>query len=679
MFSRRSSLNLSKLMVAVLLFSILSAVAVSRAHAQANKVKSLRVVHIGNSHSHSMYPIEYLAQSRGYEHILGKVNILGAPLWWIWDHPKQSSWPEVLAASNKWDIATLQGPRPDGEYAIKLMAEVYKGNPDCKVMMYPIWPGSYADWDNLPPDHGEIRHELVAGILKKAFPNKPKPRVIPSSLIIRELGRLADAGLLPGVPNRFAMTSDGGHLSKVGMYAIDMVVCAMLYGESPIKYPNKYGLREKDGSLSSEWYGSIDIPEKTASVIRQVAWDILLTYEPAGMATRLVITDRHIKPALAGRHYEVKLKSLNVKGSTSWSLVDGKLPKGLSLSSTGVISGKTGQTGLFAVTIKLADTKGSFERVLKLHVSEDRPVKIKAVTLKPVALDTHCFMELKSEGGVGAIKWDIAEGELPFGVELSSAGILVGTPGEAGKFDFTVRLRDSHPDKPGSVTQKLSWIIENPSPDTMKIKPVILGRKDKKFSLAKLAAPGDESYWKMKQEIKRKTGGRPQSTAAFNAFWVGSSKGKGSSLCVIVKVTQGPGGKTARDAVHIYLDARHNKEKMYNADDMHVVISRAGGTNFKRSLTPPWFMGSKVIETKDGYYVIANIGKAFFQGKGISVPFGPGAVYGFDIAVVEGEKSTSRLTWRGDSDIDEDTSSFGSIWLLDAPKQQKQRKQRKVK
>jgi hypothetical protein len=63
------------------------------------------------------------------------------------------------------------------------------------------------------------------------FIAKAKPRVIPSSLLMRELGRMADAGGLPAVANRYALFSDGGHLSKAGMYAVAVLVCAMLYNE----------------------------------------------------------------------------------------------------------------------------------------------------------------------------------------------------------------------------------------------------------------------------------------------------------------------------------------------------------------------------------------------------------------------------------------------------------------
>ena len=55
--------------------------------------------------------------------------------------------------------------------------------------------------------------------------------------------------------------------------------------------------------------------------------------------------------------------------------------------------------------------------------------------------------------------------------------------------------------------------------------------------------------------------------------------------------------------------------------------------------------------------------------KGIEVPFNAKAVYGFDVAVDEGEKEISQQVWRGTARNAEDTSGFGSIVLTDTPAQ----------
>ncbi|MGB2820967.1 MAG: putative Ig domain-containing protein [Phycisphaerae bacterium] len=637
------------------------------------KGDGLRVVHVGNSHSHALRLVEPLARAVGHRrHTNGEVNILGAPLRWNWDHPEQNKWPQTLAAGNKWDAITLLAwAGDDGTYAPKFAAEAFKGNPRCQVFLYTIWPDTYMDWEDPGAIRTEAHTEKVAAALEKAFPDKPKPRVIPSSLLIRELGRLADAGRLPGVANRYVLFSDGGHLSEIGMYAVDVLVCAMLYDESPLAYPSRYGRMDREGNLVRGWYDSLEIADQTARVIRRTAWDVLLTYPPAGLAERLVVADRHLPPAVAAQPYKARLRALNAEGPSVWSLVDGRLPGGMALSRDGTISGKASRSGEFPITLKVADTKGSFERALTLRVSEDRLPVIGEAAVKSIALDHHCFQELKADGGVGGLKWDLAKGKLPFGIQLTATGILLGTPGESGEFRFTARVTDSHPAGKRLATRAFTWSIGPPSPQAMLVRAVKRPRGARMSKLLEVNGKLDEPCWRLDQAISRKVAGSPTKRAAFGAFWVDGGKGRGEAVHVAVKVVDGPAGKTPKDAVHLFLDGRHNREVIYNADDLHVVIPRRGRPVFVRSHTPWWFMQTAVGESADGYVVEVRIGSAYFQGKGIAVPFGGKAVYGFDVAVDEGDQAVSRQAWRGSGRMDEDTRSFGTIVLTETPAEAK--------
>jgi putative Ig domain-containing protein len=50
---------------------------------------------------------------------------------------------------------------------------------------------------------------------------------------------------------------------------------------------------------------------------------------------------------------------------------------------------------------------------------------------------------LQSSGGVGPYEWSVADGQLPKGLELSSNGIISGTPAGMGDFTFTVQVKDA--------------------------------------------------------------------------------------------------------------------------------------------------------------------------------------------------------------------------------------------
>ena len=635
-----------------------------------DKGDGIRVVHVGNSHSHALRFLEPLAWAVGHKkHKDAEINILGAPLRWNWDHPQQNKWQGTLAPDKTWDAITLLSwAGDDGMYAAKFAAEFYKGSPKGQVFVYTIWPDTYMDWENPDPIRTEAKHtEKVAAALEKAFPDKPKPRVIPSSQVIRELGRLADAGRLPGLTNRYVLFSDGGHLSEAGMYAVATLVCAMLYNESPLAYPSRFGRMDPKGNLIQGWYESIEIAEGAANIIRQTVWDILLTYPPAGMATQLVVADRHLLPVIASQPCDIQLKALNPQGACTWSLAQGTLPNGLTLSAAGQITGKTDAAGDYPLVVRVADEKGSIERLLSLRVSADVPPAIPPVTLKKVPLDQYVFQELKATGGVGALKWDLADGSPPGGIQLTASGVLIGTPGAAGEFRFTLRVTDSHPAGPRSATHAVTWSIGAASPESLLVRPIKTASGAKAAELIKVDGKLDEPFWNPSQAIAKKSAGAPTKKATFDAVWGDGGKGRADSLCIAVKVVDGAAGKTPKDAVHVFLDGRHNREVIYNADDLHVIVRRNGKAEFVRSHTPWWFMQSAAVESGDGYTAEIKLGSAYFLGKGIHIPFGRDAVYGFDLAVDEGDKDLSQQVWRGTDKNAEDTSAFGSIVIADAP------------
>src|SRR5204863_4776735 len=57
---------------------------------------------------------------------------------------------------------------------------------------------------------------------------------------------------------------------------------------------------------------------------------------------------------------------------------------------------------------------------------------------------------LTATGGTGPYSWSLASGSLPQGLNLSSSGVLSGTPSAEGSFNFTIRATDSSTPSQGS-------------------------------------------------------------------------------------------------------------------------------------------------------------------------------------------------------------------------------------
>lgn len=127
----------------------------------------------------------------------------------------------------------------------------------------------------------------------------------------------------------------------------------------------------------------------------------------------------------------------NTAGYPSPSVTEtGSLPSGLSLSSTGLLSGTPTQTGSFPITVQATngvspDASESFTVVVNQPPAFAGPTSASCVT------DSSCSFTFTASGYPAAMTYS-ETGALPSGMTLSAAGILSGTPSQSGTFSITV-------------------------------------------------------------------------------------------------------------------------------------------------------------------------------------------------------------------------------------------------
>jgi hypothetical protein len=134
--------------------------------------------------------------------------------------------------------------------------------------------------------------------------------------------------------------------------------------------------------------------------------------------------------------------SLTATGGTPpYTWTAGGLPPGVTVSSSGILSGTPTSSGLFTVTVTVKDSTGvSISASLPLTISV-APVKITTTGISPPALGTAFSLAFGATGGAPPYTWS-ATG-LPAGVTLSSTGTLSGTLGAVGSSSITVTVTDS--------------------------------------------------------------------------------------------------------------------------------------------------------------------------------------------------------------------------------------------
>jgi Putative Ig domain/Matrixin/Ig-like domain from next to BRCA1 gene len=127
-----------------------------------------------------------------------------------------------------------------------------------------------------------------------------------------------------------------------------------------------------------------------------------------------------------------------------WSLSAGSLPPGVSLNpTTGIIAGMPLVPGNYAPTLRVTDAQSHTAfRQVSIPITPG-PLRIATVALSFGVTGTEYSQSLSAAGGAPPYVWMLTSGSLPNGVSLNPAtGTLSGSPTVAGRFSFTVAVKD---------------------------------------------------------------------------------------------------------------------------------------------------------------------------------------------------------------------------------------------
>jgi len=174
----------------------------------------------------------------------------------------------------------------------------------------------------------------------------------------------------------------------------------------------------------------------------------------------LAIQTSSLPNATIGMAYSQILTASGGNTPYTWSRSAGTLPTGLSLNSSGVISGTLAATGTFTFTARVTDAAAaSTTRTLSITVtSGTTALSITTTTLPDGTVGAAYSQTLAATGGSTPYTWS-ASGTLPPGISVTSGGTLAGTPSAAGSYSFTARAVDS---KSVTATRSLSLTIAAP-------------------------------------------------------------------------------------------------------------------------------------------------------------------------------------------------------------------------
>lgn len=133
----------------------------------------------------------------------------------------------------------------------------------------------------------------------------------------------------------------------------------------------------------------------------------------------------------------------------SYALTAGALPPGVTLASSGSLSGTPTATGNFNFTVTATDGSSGPGAPFSVPGSYTLSVAAPTITVSPATLPAptvgvaYSQTFVASEGHPATFTYAVSSGVLPAGLSLNvTAGTLSGTPTQAGAFSFTITATD---------------------------------------------------------------------------------------------------------------------------------------------------------------------------------------------------------------------------------------------
>lgn len=127
-------------------------------------------------------------------------------------------------------------------------------------------------------------------------------------------------------------------------------------------------------------------------------------------------------------------------GTQTWSIVSGAAPTGLTLSSTGLLSGTPTAVGRFTFTVRVTDGTRKAEQAYTVDVIQALTVTAPG-ELPPAVVGSAFNLTLTATGGRAPYTWSIKDGAWPRGLTFAN-GVISGKPRVAGAYAFNVLVTD---------------------------------------------------------------------------------------------------------------------------------------------------------------------------------------------------------------------------------------------
>ena len=166
----------------------------------------------------------------------------------------------------------------------------------------------------------------------------------------------------------------------------------------------------------------------------------------SGGCPMITLTPASLPVGQVGASYSQTITGSGGTAPYSYAVTAGSLPPGLSLSSSGGLSGTPTSAGTFGFTVTATDfvgCQGSLAYQLVINPASCGTIALSPSTLPNGQVGVAYGQTMTASGGTSPYTFAVTSGALPAGLTLSTAGAISGTPTTAGVSSFTVTATDS--------------------------------------------------------------------------------------------------------------------------------------------------------------------------------------------------------------------------------------------